>query len=189
MTDRSAAARSIAGFSAALAALGAAAPADAVIIDLTFDPSSVAYGGGADVYPRTLSGGYFAELITVVNNAGGKRFTFTYFDAAIVTPNQNITDGILITGTPMFTFPASASGTVTMAIDFAGVGWFRVNLGGPGGPITFLAASTQTEMGVPITAGQTSASNPVPLPATLPLAGLGVLALGAAGLRRRRRRS
>lgn len=64
------------------------------------------------------------------------------------------------------------------------VGWFAINWGGRGGNITFLKGAVNTDEGGSIVVGQMSAS--VPEPSELGLFALGLLALGAAGVRLRR---
>ena len=69
-------------------------------------------------------------------------------------------------------------------------GWFLYDFGGSGGDnSSFVAGAINTVAGGAIRVGQTEADpiSAVPLPAALPLLGTGLLAMGAAGIRRRRK--
>ncbi len=213
MTDSlsTAARRSVAGFSAALAGAAAAAPAEAAIVDLTATRAAPVFPAG-DFFVVTSTGGFVNN--PYLANSTGQGLIFdrlgTYGN---FLPGGSLGAGMLgkfttagATVAPGFagqTFAATvpgapgASGTFYAAFETRGlngfpggrVGWLKIvidsaNTGRLDAAIT--AGALQTLQGGSIVVGQ-GAEARIPLPATLPLAALGTLALGAAGLRRKRR--
>lgn len=188
-----------AGFGAALAGLGAAIPAEAAVvnIDITvLDPlrseftapimgtdganlgSAVIYNGASfgsrGVYAFGAPGGTtYVDYVSLIN-------TGATISPGTVVPGSVVRDGRAAFGVPSFT------GTAHFAFqEGANVGWFSVRFAGTIGNSTFtFLEGAYDDAGQSIAHGATAAA--VPLPATLPLAALGVLALGAAGLRRKR---
>ena len=106
---------------------------------------------------------------------------------ALVNPGSLITTGQGFNATVPFSLSASGTATVGFLTTGNQVGWLQMNLGGPAGDITYLAAAFNDEPGGSITAGQLSDSEPVPEPAAMTaLAALSTLALGKKGVRRLR---
>jgi MYXO-CTERM domain-containing protein len=102
-----------------------------------------------------------------------------------VAASQALNPGTFAGVTNNISFSPSAAGTVYIGFRAltGNLGWFGMNLGGTGGTITYGAGngSGYGNAGESVTVGASSA---IPEPST---AGLALLALGAAGLRRRRR--
>ncbi len=184
-----------AAFGVALAGL-AAGPAEAAVVSLTATPATLPYGAGtfgvADAYVQLLAGTSAIGTFAAFNNAYGKSFggTSGFFPAVsgslgwIGTAPATITTGLTFATGVFATASSTGTRTVAFRTDANQLGWLRVSFGGQGGTVAYLAAAYETTPGAPIGAGEGPTA--IPLPATLPLAGLGLLALGAAGLRRKR---
>jgi MYXO-CTERM domain-containing protein len=174
---------SIAGYGAALSTLVLAANVEATIVVLTPTPGSQPFSAST-VVELGLDGGFpdFWQFNTSV----GKSLvgSSSYYDIQGFRPapfGSTISAGQ--TFTSYLSIAPSASGTATFGFltHQNQVGWLQMNLGGVGGDIVYLAAAFQSTPGVSIKSGD------VPEPDTLAMAGLGLLAMGAAGVRRRRR--
>ena len=98
--------------------------------------------------------------------------------SSAITVGQAFTSALII--------GASAAGTATFGFltNANQVGWIRMNLAGTGGAISYLAAAFNNTPGGTIHSGATA---PEPSTAAL-LAGIGLLAMGAPGIRRLRKR-
>jgi hypothetical protein len=87
---------------------------------------------------------------------------------------------------PGDSFSGASAGTGTVTFGFltraGNVGWLQVDFGGQGNPVQYLAGAWE-DAGNRIHVG---GAEEVPLPGTLALAGLGLLAMGAAGRRKRK---
>lgn len=187
-----------AGFGAALAV--PAASAEAAVIDLSFSQGSVAYtanGVGNLAATVTLTGPGFTATFGQFNNSVGQglnsasvgALSFRYYTQTQATVTTGQTFSIYFTANSTGGYGA-VTGTATVAFRTAAnqLGWIRLNFGlGLGDDIQYLAAAVETTPGQSIRLGEAAPTEDVPLPATLPLAALGTLALGAAGLRRRRK--
>ena len=189
-----------ASFGAALTSMYSAPELSAQVVDLTFTPSIVPYdlivpitaptvvfgiptsNGVSDItfvffndsIGRTFIGPLGATSFATVDpgdvfsgfvpaDGGGQTFTSTFFPYGTILANG-------LTGIETFGFVLSGD-----------AGFFRVDLGQPGGPVTFLDGQLAT--------GSSSITIPevptaVPEPSSV---GLTALALGAVGLRRRRK--
>ena len=179
----------IASFGAALSAVYLSpAAVEADIVDLTPNlPASLPFGASTfifDFVPGTASGSDMLQW----NDSLGKSFSangqagdlvgFQYAPLSnIITTGQTFNTGIGV-GT-------SQSGTATFGFltKTNQVGWIKMNFGGVGGAITYLAAAFNSTPGGAIHAGTFAVPEPTGLAA---LAGL---AMGAATLRRRRKQS
>ena len=174
--------RGVAGYGVAMASLSLTHYADAGIIDV-----SANLGGPVPYVSSTafrLLGG--AVDFVQFNDTTGKTI-FVRSDIAGIrsAPFSNvITTGM--TFKTSFSMGTSASGTKTFGFITTGnqVGWIKMNLGGLGGDITYLAAAYNDTPGGNILSGTFST---VPEPSTAALTGLGALALGAVSLRKMRR--
>ncbi len=107
--------------------------------------------------------------------------------ATLVNPGSVLNPSTFSGNNPFLSsFSASATGTVYVGFraepaNGGGVGWFSIDLGGAGNAVVFNAAGAQYgNNGESVTVGQSA----IPEPGSV---GLSLLALGAVGLRRRRR--
>ena len=175
----------VAAFGTALGTLvvGQAAPAQAAVINLNIIPNTQPYGslGGHFLVGPTATTFSFAQW----NNGLGK----TLYALAYLYGFNTVNSSPITTGQSFFshlggaTIPAGATGTRTFGfLTQAGqVGYLQMDLGGFG-PITYLAAAYEDQ--------GTSIDHPgaaVPEPATGAVFALGLLALGARGVRRLRK--
>ena len=164
----------VASFGAALTTLHAAPELNADIVDLTFSPGSVAFGGQQNIVIDQLGFGF-----SQWNDSIGK--TLTAVDLVSVLEVQY--GDVLTSGFAGFSstfFSTAATGTVYIGFVVNGNrGWFSANLGGAGNAITYLDGQFGDE-GEDVTVGGT----PVPEPTGF---GLSALAMGAVALRRRRK--
>ncbi len=179
----------VAAFGAALGSLavGQAAPAEASVVDLTsvVNTNLVEFGGPASAGEFVSLGapGFFYQF----NDTIGK--TLSTFGGGVVGFVSARASSIL-TSDPrnppawdsFFNIGADADGIRTFGFltDLGQLGWIRLDLGGTGGDIHYLAAAFNDEPGAPIHIGST------PEPATTALLGLSLLAMGARGVRRLR---
>jgi MYXO-CTERM domain-containing protein len=171
-------------FGAAMSSMYAVPDLNADIVGITFSPGAAPFGNLQNVQMSSTGGniGSFSQW----NDSIGKTFIpsgiqswGTFAASASLSVNQAFTFG----GTAA-NFGASAVGTAYIGFksNAGNVGWFSIVLGGTG-PIQFgTLGSEYGNAGETLTIGGTVVSVPEPQ-----LAGLAVLALGAVGLRRRRR--
>lgn len=176
-------------FGAALSAMYLAPTAvEADIVDLTPNlPASMPYGASTftfDFVPGSATGMDFLQW----NDSLGKSFSYNAgagdIAGFVYAPLSNlVTTGMsFVSG---YGAGTSASGTATFGFRTHAnqVGWIRINFGGTGGPITYLAAAYNDTPGGSIHSGTFA----VPEPST-GMAALAGLAMGAAGMRRRRKK-
>jgi len=182
-----------AGFGAAVASLYAAPELTADIVNINFNPNSVAFSASGSLQFVSLSSSGGGGLGTFLqgNNNGGKFFiiggTFNVSSATLVNPGSVLNPSTFSGDDPFLSsFSASATGTVYIGFrakpsNGGGVGWFSIDLGGAGNAVVFNTAGAQYgNNGESVTVGGSA----IPEPGS---AGLSLLALGAVGLRRRRR--
>lgn len=170
-------------FGAGLACAALAPSAEAAIISLTPTPGSVGYNPGPFTYTVNVNlapgvnFGQYNDFIgkSMVNNGGGVLGFVFAPQSNMITASMNFTNLLIGTG---------ASGTATVGFQTSGgnLGWLRLNFGGSGGTVTYLAGALNTDPRAPIHSGS------VPEPATLGLLGLSALAAGARGIKRLRER-
>jgi hypothetical protein len=175
-------------FGAAVSALvvANAAGAEAAIVDLTPTIGSVSIP-----FLGPASAGSFVNLGPLGsfyqwNDTYGK--TIGAFDAFGFRPAQasSVASPATIAGAGEVNFGTGATGTVFVAFTQGNyAGWLKLNLGGSGGAIHYLAAAYNDTPGGTIHVGSTSGGE-APEPATTALIALGLLALGARGVQRLR---
>jgi hypothetical protein len=180
------AAASVATFGAAMSTMYLAPSAQADIVDLFPSPGSVAYGGGG--YVGIIPGGATYDWFQW-NDGIGKTFypigDLAGINLSLLGYSNYITNGaVFYSGIGA---GPSLSGTYTFGfLTTAGqVGWIKVNFGGAGGPVTYLAAAYETDVGTGIHIG--TGASAIPEPSSFAALGLGALALGAVGVRRMRK--
>jgi len=174
----------IAGFGAALSALAVAPAVDAAVVALTPSPGTMFSSSG---YVSLGAAGNFFQFNDLVGKSlypgtGG----FSWLAAAF---SSTITSGMAFSGT--LHIGAAVAGTQTFAFKNGAnqVGWVKMNLGGSGGAITYLAAAFNNTPGGGILAGTLNEPTPAAVPEPSPLAALAIFALGATGVRRHRQRA
>lgn len=160
-------------FGAALATMGVAPELQADIISLSFNPGSIGTSFGG---PQLVSIVELGALFSQWNDSIGKTiYAGSLSSIAPASFSQNI-DPTTFYGTFALGLAASATGVFYLGFRYAGnVGWFSFDAGGFLGNITYLEGAYGS-MGEPVHVGT------IPSPS-----GLAVLALGAAGIRRKRR--
>lgn len=185
----------LAAFSAALAGAGAAgSAAEALVVNLTASPSTSTAANFTMSFNSPSANAI--HLVNIDNNNTGSlnRVVHTVFGAASFRgTGSNLTGTVSAASIATNSFQNTLGSGFTAVLNFAfeagigsqNAGWYRLRF--QSGTVSFIEGAYNT-MGQPIRFGETAASAAVPVPASLPLAGLGVLALGAAGLRRRRAR-
>ena len=194
-----------ASFGAALTSLYSAPELNAGIVNINFSPGTVVFSNGpasaASITPvqftNIVSGTY--DIPGVANAAVGvfndgtygaaiQRNFFTGFNGGINSLALVQRSDFFSTGTTLDPISFDPTETGVRYIGFVAggsVGWFSVDLGDPGDPLVFTGGAFLEGGPAPgepfgITVGATA----VPEPSS---AGLAALALGAIGLRRRRK--
>ena len=190
-----------ASFGAALTSVCSAPELSAQVVDLTFTPSVVPFNtqlaGSAVVFGIPTSDGVSSVNFNFFNDSIGRTFfgstgagaaSFAAVDPGDVFSGFVPADGGGQTFTSAF-FPfgifmlgTGVTGIETFGFVLSGqAGFFRVDFGQPGGPVTFLDGQLAVG-GSSITIPEVPTA--VPEPSSV---GLTALALGAVGLRRRRK--
>ena len=181
-----------AGFGAAAATLYAAPELNADVVNLSFSPSTVFFTSSssrADV-DFGSTGGANIGSIGQYNDSVGKSMTLgeNFSSFGIVNQNDVLNFATASFGSTSIAFSASASGTVYVGFrvsDGGGVGWFSLDLGGAQGDIVYNIAGGQWgNGGESVTVAESTPPSAVP-----GLGGLAALAMGASGVRSRRKRN
>lgn len=189
MVKASTAGKVAAGFGAAVASIYAAPELSADVVGINFNPGSVNFTTSSTL--RTVSINSTAASAFVGgfgqwNDSIGKTIYSTGNMASFkIATAGEVLNTSTFSGSGGIGFTATASGSVYVgfkqtAANGGGVGWFSINLGGSGGDIVYGTIGQFGNNGESVTVGASA----VPEPGTT---GLAALALGAVGLRRRRR--
>ena len=185
-------------FGAALTSMYSAPELSAQVVDLSFTPSIVPFFSGFQavssaptvVFGVPASDGVIPVSFNFFNDTFGRTFIgpTSASNFAAVNPGDVFTalvpadGGTFLFSTGSFLLTTGVTGIETFGFVLSGVvGFFRVNFGQPGDPVTFLDGQLAVG-GSSITIPEVPAS--VPEPSSV---GLTALALGAVGLRRRRK--
>ena len=174
----------VASFGAAMASIHCAPELQADIVDLTFTPGSVAVGSLGYIFIDEVGASFLQWNDSVGQTLSvGVVGTSTFLDGVgVVKYSQTLNASTFPTvGDDGTVLAPYGSGTAYFGFHFQGnVGWFSANLG-DGGAITYLDGEFGTA-GESVHVGGTDA---IPEPATF--GALAALALGATGIRRRRK--
>jgi len=186
--------KTAAGFGAAVASIYAAPELSADIVGLSFSPSSAPWTSASTLRSINVAstGGAAVGGFSQWNDSIGKSFSFNggFASWAIAAAGEVLNTSNFSGTSSGFYFTTGATGTIYIgfratAANGGGVGWFGASLGGSQGDIVYNAGNG----GQYGTAGESvivGAASAIPEPGS---AGLALLALGAVGLRRRRRES
>jgi len=177
-------AKAVAVYGTALTTMYAAPELQASIVSITFGQASVSFG--ASGVPVAMNAAGLSAILGVNNNSSYGKNIYNNGGAnnlRIVASSNFISPSAGSTANPgaFISNSANAGGIQFIAFQSgSNVGWFQVNLGGSGGAVTF-GTGEFGNAGETLHVGGTSS---VPEPSTL---GLMLLALGAAGVRRRKK--
>ena len=186
-SKKSITATTAASFGAAAAALYAAPEIQADVVGLSFSPTSAPWTSASTLRSININstGGALVGGFSQWNDSIGKSFSFNGGFASWTLANAgDVINTSDFSGTSSgFYFTTAATGTIYIAFraNTGGVGWFGVQLGGSGGDIIYNAGNggQYGNAGESLTVGQA-----IPAPG-----GLLALAMGATGLRGRRRKA
>ncbi len=180
----------VATYGVALATLAGAEAAEGAVVDLTPNPGSLPYSS-TSATGATITLGVGGLSFFQYNDSTGKSLS-AY--AGSITGFRSASSGSSITTGQSFASFLSIStdpgnGTVTYAFrtTLNTVGWIRMKLGFSQDPVIYLSAAFNNTPGGSIVAGV--GASPIPEPGTAALFGLGLLAMGAAGVRKMRKKT
>ena len=183
------------GFGAAAASIYAAPELMASIETITFSPGSVAFTSSSSSAFQVAMGTVDGDIVgtfSQYNDSIGKTLTAPGLDSWTQVAAGQVLNGSTFSGEfSTLYFSASATGTVYIgfratAANGAGVGWFSMDLGGLEGDIYYGTKGGQYgNEGESVTVGESGTSGDVPELGSA--YGVGLLAMGAIGIRRRRR--
>ena len=183
-----------AGFGAAAAALHAVPELNADVVNITFNPGSVAWTSSSTLRSVSMatSGGNIGAF-NMWNDSVGKTFAF---DSSNMASWRTASSGEVINAstfsgdTGSWSNSTTATGTVYMAFrTLAGnVGWFSATLNGNQGDVVYgvgtVGGAQYGNAGESVTVASST-----PGPVVPGVGGLAALAVGATGLRGRRQRA
>ena len=169
-------------FGAAMTSMYAAPELQADIVDLTFTPGSKAFNSTLEAILLDQVGASFSQW----NDSVGKTlYAGSLIGVGIVNASSILNAGTFVGASSINAaagFSTAATGTAFVGFSFGGnVGWFSLNLGGAGGAITYLGGQYGN-------AGESVHVGGAVIPEPTSMAALGVLALGAVGVRRNRKK-
>ena len=169
-------------FGAALAAGFVAPELQADIVAVNFTPGSLAFGPGASTNVSMGTTGGNIGTFSQWNDSIGKTLNFNspgMASWAIVSYSQTLANATFagVAGNIGFTTGAAGSVYIGFRTTAGNVGWFQMDLGGAGGTIVWGPGGYGN-------AGEDVHVGTIPAPA-----GLAVLAIGAVGIRRNRKRN
>lgn len=187
-------ATSVGAFGAALSAMTLAPEVDAAVVELTPTPGSVPY-------LATTLNAQFIDLgigdpdvddFVQFNDIYGKSFGAGSGSLDVVgfMPagfGSTITADVDFSSFVPMTPDAIGTATFGFLTGADQVGWIRIQFGGSGGAVTYLAAAFNDTPRGNIVAGTTGTVTIAEPATTGLLAGIGLLAMGAGGIRRMRR--
>ena len=157
-------------FSAALAAMLVAPELQADVVSLTFNPGSVPFGSVGFISMPEVTNIAFLQL----NDSFRPMLVIGLSSIAVVQLSQTLSPNTFF-GSSVIVFTATSSGTQYVGFRFGNnVGWFSFSVAGLGTDIHYLEGRY----------GNAGESVHVPAPGALAL-----LALGAVGVRRKRKRA
>jgi len=157
-------------FSAALASMLVAPELQADVVSLTFNPGSVPFGTLGFISMPEVTNVAFLQL----NDSFRPMLVVGLSSIAVVQLSQTLSPDTFF-GSTAIVFTANSSGTNYVGFRFGNnVGWFSFSVAGPGTAINYLQGRY----------GNAGESVHVPSPGALAL-----LALGAVGIRRKRKRA
>ena len=174
-----------AGFGAAVASLYAAPEVQADVVGLTYSPDTVFFTSSstnASVGLGTVGGFGIGSIGQYNDSVGKSMLTGAGISSFALVANGQSINTASFSGTSSLAFATDSSGSAFIAFRSSdgNLGWFSVNLGGFGGDIVYgLDGGQYGTNGESLIVGTA-----VPAPA-----GLLALAMGATGLRGRRRKS
>ena len=183
------------GFGAAAASIYAAPELMASIETISFNPGSVAWTSSSTLRSVSMSTSVNGNIgaFNMWNDSVGKTLAFDSSNMASwrsVSAGEVLNTSTFTGDTGSWSNSTTATGTVYQgfrSLD-GNVGWFSVQLNGSQGDVVYGTAGAQFgNEGESVTVGQSPGPGPGEVPELGSAYGVGLLAMGAIGIRRRRR--